>query len=234
METRAAWAATVAVVAVTAMTGCRGGETSAVPATASPHGEQSGSASTSPGHTARQLAGALIEPPAGAVAVSRGSGPFETVTKKLSGGAPPVTGDLSCGGPGRTGINVAGSAPSAFVSFAQVGRSPSELLVAASGPAAEQAVAQPIPRACRTVKARAGGTTITAKVISDQPLDIGDGGRIVQTDEVTGGTRLRAWQVLFTGSGYLGTTELVGTNVTRADAVRLARQAYRKAHAALE
>lgn len=240
METRTARAAIVVVVAVTALTGCRDGDKKiAAPTTASPRGGQSGSASAtsasaSPSYTARQLAGALIKPPAGAAAISKGSGRYETVIKKFSGGARPATGDLSCGGVGRTGINVAGSVPSAFVSFAEVGRSPSELLIAASGPAARQVVTQSVPQACRTVRAQMGGTAITATVISDEPLDIGDGGRIIRTDEVTSGTRLRSWQVLFTGPGYLGTTGVVGANVTRTAAEGLARQAYRKANAALK
>jgi hypothetical protein len=218
------------------LTGCHGGDGKNA---ASPRGGKSGSASAtpasaSPSYTARQLAAALIKPPAGAAAISTGSGPYATVLKKLSGGAPAATGDPSCGGIGRTGTDVVASVPSAFVSFAQVGRSPSELLAAASPPAAEQAITQPLPRACRTVKARVGGTTVTATVISDEPLKIGDGGRIIRTDEVTGGTRLRLWQVLFTGPGYLATTDIAGTNVTRADAVNLARQAYRRASATLK
>lgn len=237
MGTRAARAAIVAVVAVT---GCHGGgQKSAAPTTASPHGGLSGSPSAtsapaSPGYTARQFADALIKPPAGATAVVRVSGPLKTVLKKLSAGALPVTGDLPCTKIGSLDINVIGSEPSAFVSFPQVGRTPSELLTAASGPAAKQAVTQPIPRACRTTKIHVGRIAVTIKMISDEPLDIGDGGRIIQTEQVTGGTRLRSWQVLFTAPGYLATIDLVGTNATRADAESLARQAYRKADATLK
>jgi hypothetical protein len=239
MGTRATRAAIVVTVAVAASAGCHGGGgKSAAPTAAPPHGGRIGSASAtpasaSPRYTARQLADALIKPPAGAAAISKGSGPYETVIKKLSGGAPQATGDPSCQGMGRTAIDLTGSMPSAFVSFAQVGRSPSEVLVAVPDPVAEQAVTQPIPRACRTVKASAAGTTVTATVVSDEPLDIGDGGRIIRTDQVTGGTRLRSWQVFFTGPGYLADIDVVGANVTRADAETLARQAQRRASTAL-
>ncbi|WP_329261159.1 hypothetical protein OG417_25770 [Actinoallomurus sp. NBC_01490] len=239
MGTSATRAAIVVMVAVAASASCHGGgEKSAAPTTASPHGGRSGSASAtpasaSPRYTARQLAGALIKPPAGAAAISKGSGPYETVIKKLSGGAPQATGNPSCDAMGRTGIDVTGSMPSAFVSFAQVGRSPSEVLVAVPDPVAEQAVTQPVPQACRTIKARAAGTTVTATVVSDEPLHIGDGGRIIRTDQVTGGTRLRSWQVFFTGPGYLANIDVTGTNVTRADAETLARQAQRRASTTL-
>ncbi|MFB9833865.1 hypothetical protein [Actinoallomurus acaciae] len=239
MRTRAAQAAAVAVVTVTAVTGCHGGGRSgAAPTTASPHDGLGGSpsatpTSASPGYTARQLANALIEPPAGATATVRTSGPLTTVLKKLSAGAPPVTDELPCTRVGPLDIKDIGSKPSAFVSFPQVGRSPSELLTAVPGQPAEQAITQPVPRACRTIETRVGRVPVTVKMVSDEPLDIGDGGRIIQTDQVTGGTRLHSWQVLFTGPGYLAAIELVGPKVTRADAESLARQAYRKAHATL-
>jgi hypothetical protein len=76
--------------------------------------------------------------------------------------------------------------------------------------------------------------TITAKVVSDEPYDLGDGGRINQTDETGGGMRLRSWQISFAGPGYFALSDVGGVDVTKAEAERLARQAYRKASATLK
>lgn len=235
MGTRAGRTAIAAVVVMTVLAGCDPGPEKAAPAAGTP--SRSASATPAKNYTAEQLKKALITPPKGAMAVKTGSGPFDKVLAKFSGGAErPPEEDSSCGTGTLSGTELeqTASVPSAFVSFAQIGRSASVLLVAMPGPQARQAATEPVPQACRSVKARMGGTTVTSKVVLDEAVGIGDGGRIVRSDETTGGLRLRSWQVTFAGPAYLAVTSVIGENLGRTDAERFARQAYRKSSSTLK
>jgi hypothetical protein len=235
METRAGSTAIAAVVVMTVLAGCDPGPEKAAPAADTP--SRSASATPAKNYTAAQLKKALITPPKGAMAVTKGSGSFDKVIAKFSGGAEqPAEEDSSCGTGTLSGTELkqVASVPSAFVSFAQIERNSSVLLVAMPGPLARQAATEPVPQACRSTKTRVGGTTITSKVVLDEAVDIGDGGRIVRNDEMSGGVPLRSWQVTFAGPGYVAMTDVTGDNIGRADAERFARQAYRKASSTLK
>lgn len=228
-----------AVVVVMALAGCRSGEKEKAEPTG---GSASGGTSATPSpsvavknYTAKQLAKALITPPTGAAAVRSASGSYADVLAKQSEGAPKAgaIGDSACGAPGKAEMKQFLKMPSAFVDFAQVERSTSVQLLAAPGEPERQEALAPMPKECRSVKARIGGKTFTSKVVTDEPFDLADGGRIRRTDEVSGGIKLHSWDVAFVGPGYLATCAVLGTHVTRADAERLARQEYRKAKATL-
>lgn len=239
MEKTRAHVAVVGAVVVAALAGCRGGAgNTATTKAGSPRGGQDTPTPSvrQKNYTAGQLMGALIDPPAGASYTKRGSGPYDEVLKKFSGGGTEehaTEEGSSCGVNSRVDSALMKSVPSAFVSFTQGERSLSVLLVAAPGAEAKQTAIEPIPQACRSTKVRVSGTTITTKVVSDEPFAIGDGGRITRTDQVSDGVPLRSWGITFLGPGYLAMTGVDGVNVTRADAERLARQEYRKASAAL-
>jgi hypothetical protein len=228
-----------AVVVIMALAGCRSSEKEKAAPT---EGSASGGTSATPtpsavvkNYTAKQLAKALITPPAGAAAVRRVSGSYADVLAKQSGGAPKggASGDSACGALGKAEMKQLQKMPSAFIDFAQLERSTSAQLLAAPGEPDRQAALAPIPKECRSAKARMGGTTFTSKVVTDEPFDLADGGRIRRTDEVSGGMKLRSWDVTFVGPGYVAICGVFGTHVTRADAERLARQEYRKAKATL-
>ena len=228
-----------AVVVVMALAGCRSGEKEKAAPTG---GSASGDASATPSpsaavknYTARQLAKALITPPAGAAAVRRASGSYADVLAKQSEGAPKAgaSGVSACGALSKAEMKQFQKMPSAFIDFAQLERSTSVQLLAAPGELDRQAALAPMPEECRSTKARMGGTTFTSKVVTDEPFDLAEGGRIRRTDEVSGGTKLHSWDVTFVGSGYVATCAVFGTHVTRADAERLARREYRKAAATL-
>jgi hypothetical protein len=239
MGKRKPHAAVAGVVVMTSLAGCQGGaRNTPTPVAGSPRGGQETSAPSvrEKNYTAGQLENALINPPTGATYTKRGSGPYDKVLKKFSGGGTSENvkeEGSSCGVNSRDDSKLFGSVPSAFVSFTQGERSLSVVLVAAPGAEAKQAAIEPIPKACRSTRIRVGGTTITTTVVSDEPFAIGDGGRISRSDEVSDGLRLRSWEVTFAGPGYLAMTSVNGLNITRADAERLARQAYRKTSATL-
>jgi hypothetical protein len=113
-------------------------------------------------------------------------------------------------------------------------RSSSVMLLADPDSLGKQAITEPTPQECRTTRSRMGGMTLTVKVISDEAFDLGDGGRIIRTDQTDGVTRLRMWEATFAGPGYVAMCDVFGEHVTRADVERLARQEYRKATAALK
>jgi hypothetical protein len=229
--------AMVAAAVMTVFAGCdTGSGTTAKPAADTTSGSPSASAAPAKNYTAEQLKKALIKPPAGAMDTMTGSGSYDKVLKKFSGAdAPELNEDQSsCDSLSHAELKEVASTPSAFVSFAQLERYSSVLLVAIPGSEAKQAVAEPVPEGCRTTKTKVGGTTVTAKVVSDEAFDLGDGGRIVRTDQRTGGVRLRSWQITFAGPGYLAMTDVTGDSVTRADVERLARQAHGKASSTLK
>ena len=238
MGSRTVRAAIAAAAVMTVFTACDPGPgKTAKPTVDTTSGSPTASATPVRNYTAAQLKKALIKPPAGAMATRMGSGSYDKVLAKFSGhDAPKLTDDhSSCGSLSRTDLKQLATTPSAFVSFAQVERSSSVLLVAIPGSEAKQAAAEPVPAACRTSKAKVGGTTVTAKVVSDEAFGIGgDGGRIVRTDETSGGVRLRLWDITLAGPGYLAMTEVVGESVTRADVERLARQVHSKASSTLK
>jgi hypothetical protein len=228
-----------AAVVVMALAGCRSVEKEKAAPTG---GSVSGGTSATPSpsatvknYTAKQLAKALITPPAGAAAIRRASGSYADVLAKQSEGAPKdgASGDSACRALSKADMKQFQKVPSAFVDFAQLERSTSVQLLAAPGGLDRQAALTPIPKECRSAKARIGGTTFTSKVVTDEPFDLADGGRIRRTDEVSGGMKLHSWDVTFVGPGYVATCAVFGTHVTRADAERLARQEYSKAKATL-
>ena len=237
MGSRTVRTAVAAAAVMTVFTACDPGPGD----TAKPAGDttsESSTASAAPvkDYTAAQLKKALIKPPAGAMDTMTGSGSYDKVLQKFSGvDAPELTdGQSSCDSLSRADLKQLASTPSAFVSFAQMERYSSVLLVAIPGSEAKQAAAEPVPEACRTTKTKVGGTTVTAKVVSDEAFDLGDGGRIVRSDETSGGIRLRSWQITFAGPGYLAMADVTGDSVSRTDIERLAQQAYRKASSTLK
>jgi hypothetical protein len=240
MRTKSAAAAIIAATAMMAQTGCDTGgrhqdEAEARSSAAGRSASPTASASPSVRYTAEQLKRALIEPPAGATNVKSGSGTADTVLARYLGpsASPVVTDTPDCAAPGLAGGRAAGPAPAAFLTFT-AGETFSDVLLAATEDAkAKQLATQAMPKACRSTKAHAGGTTITATVVSDDPFPIGEGGRIRETDQMSGGTRIRVWDIAFTGPGYIAFCDVGGLNVARADAERLARQLYRKASATL-
>jgi hypothetical protein len=227
--------AIAATVAMTLLAGCDdGGEKKAAPAPRTPAG--SSPATTVPAwkYTADRLKSALIKPPARASDIKTASGPFNEVLDKFAGGSREEVKqeEPACGSQADIKNAPGSNAPSAFVDFAEVEISSSVLLIASAGEATP--TFGPAPKECRTTKSHIGGTTVTSKVIYDKPIDIGDGGWVTGTDQLTGGDRVRSWQVDFIGPGYVATTTVIGFHVTRADAERLARQVFRKASATLE
>jgi hypothetical protein len=230
--------AVVAAAVMTVFAGCETGSGDpAKPAADTTSGSPSASAAPAKKYTAGQLKKALIKPPAGAMAIRTGSGSWNKVLAKYVGGDEAELTEIkpACDSISHADLKKLVSTPSAFVSFAQIERSSSVLLVGIPSAEAKQAAIGPVPEACRTTKAEVGGSTLTTKVVSDEAFDLGDGGRIVRTDQTGGGVRLRTWQITFAGPGYLAMTDITGNgSVTRADAERLARQAYRKASSTLK
>jgi hypothetical protein len=227
-----------AVVVVMALAGCRSVEEKAAPTRGSVSRGTSATLSPSAAvknYTAKQLAKALITPPAGAAAIRRASGSYADVLAKQSEGAPKdgASGDSACRALSKAEMKQFQKVPSAFVDFAQLERSTSVQLLAATGEPDRQAALAPMPKECRSTKARMGGTTFTSEVVTDEPFDLADGARIRRTDEVSGGMKLRSWDVTFVGPGYIAVCDVFGTHVTRADAERLARQEYSKVKATL-
>jgi hypothetical protein len=227
-----------AVVVVMALAGCQSGEKKTAP-TRGPVSRSTG-VTPSPStavktYTAKQLAKALINPPADAAAIRRASGSYADVLAKQAGGAPKdgTSGDSTCGGAGKADMKQFQKVPSAFIDYAQLERSSSVQLLAAPTELDQQAALAPMPKECRFTRARIGGTTVTSKVVTDEPFDLADGGRIRRTDEVSGGMKTRSWDVTFAGPGYVAMCGVFGTHVTRADAERLARQEYKKVKATL-
>jgi hypothetical protein len=223
----------VAAVVITAVAGCQGEKADTTAAAPSPSPSASPSVKS---YTAKQLKSALIDPPAGAAAVRTGSGSFTKVLKKLSRGAgmDDATGDSACGELGGDDLKQLESMPTAFVDFAQVGRSSSVLLLADPRSLGKETIKEPVPQACRSTKSRVGGTTITAKVVSDEAFDLADGGRIVRTDQTDGVARLRVWEISYAGPGYVVLCDVLGEHVTRADAERLAHKQFSRLSATLK
>jgi hypothetical protein len=217
----------IAGLAVTAPAGCRSTERASPPAHPRTTARTPGPSAPAKRYTAAQLAKALITPPSGAAAVHRSSGPLADLIAEQSKGAP--TGVSACGRPGDRFQR----APSAFVDFAQVERGSLVQLLAIPGEPDRRTALTPIPAACRSIKARAGGTTYTAKVVTDEPFDLADGGRIRGTDQRSHGISLHTWDVTFIGPGYVAICGVFGPHATRAEAERLARQEHRKAAATL-
>ena len=233
MGVRTVRSAVIAAVVITALAGCQGEKEKAATTAATPKSSASASASVK-SYTAKQLKGALIDPPAGAEEVRTGSGSFAKVLKKITEGTGDVTDDSACGELSKGDLKQLQSMPTAFVDFAQINRSSSVMLLADPDSLGKQAITEPTPQECRTTKSRMGGMTLTVKVVSDEAFDLGDGGRIIRTDQTDGVTRLRMWEATFAGPGYVATCDVFGEHVTRGDVERLARQEYRKASAALK
>jgi hypothetical protein len=225
----------VVAVGIMALAGCQGEEEKVTTTAATPSSSPSASASAK-SYTAKELKGALIDPPAGAEQVRTGSGSYTKVLKKLSEGigSDDTTDEPACGELTSGDLKQMQSMPTAFVDFAQIERSSSVLLLADPSSLGKKAVTDPVPQACRSVKSRVGGTTITSKVVSDESFDFADGGRISRTDQTDGTLRLRVWEATFAGPGYVAMCSVVGEHVTRADVERLARQEYGKASATLK
>jgi hypothetical protein len=237
MGSKAVRTAIAGAAVMTVFTGCDPGpKDTAKPAADTTSGSPSVSAAPAKNYTAGQLKKALIKPPAGAMETTTGSGTYDKVLAKFSGGAASelTEEESSCDSPGSGEFKEVAAVPSAFVSFAQLKGFSSVLLIGIPGGEAKQAAAEPVPEACRNIKTKVGGTTMTSKVVSDEAFDIGDGGRIVRSDETSDGVRLRSWQITFAGPGYLAMTDITGDSVTRADAEHLARQAYSKASSTLK
>jgi hypothetical protein len=233
MGARTVRSTVIAAVVITALAGCQGEKEKAATTAATPKSSASASPSVK-SYTAKQLKGALIDPPAGAEAVRTGSGSFAKVLKKITEGTGDVTDDSACDELSKGDLKQLQSMPTAFVDFAQINRSSSVMLLADPDSLGKQAITEPTPQECRTTKSRMGGMTLTVKVVSDEAFDLGDGGRIIRTDQTDGVTRLRMWEVTFAGPGYVAMCDVFGEHVTRGDAERLAQQEYRKASAALK
>ena len=237
MGSRTVRTAVASAAVMTVFTACDPGPgDTAKPAAETTSGSPTASAAPAKNYTAGQLKKALIKPPAGAMDATTGSGAYDKVLAKFAGGAASELAEdqSSCDSLSQADLKQLATTPSAFVSFAQMERYSSVLLVAIPGSEAKEAATEPVPEACRTTKTKVGGTTVRAKVVSDEAFAIGDGGRIVRTDETSGGIRLRSWQITFAGPGYLAMTDVTGEHVTRADVERLARQAHSKASSTLK
>ena len=192
-------AAVVVALVMTTVAGCDDGGKTGTPTTRSlplhRPGSSAASTPTVPIPTEKQLRQALIQPPAGAVGVTRASGRADTLLARIGArrASNVVTQSPDCLAPGSGYRQALGSTPAAYLSYGGVGAYSTVLLFATSEAKARQAVTRGVPEECRSVKASAGGTTMTATVVSDDPLDLGEGGRIAKIDEVTGGVRLHVW-----------------------------------------
>ncbi|WP_433183637.1 hypothetical protein [Actinoallomurus sp. CA-150999] len=232
-------AVVVAGLVMTAAAGCDGGGKNGTPTTGSlpQHRPGSPAASTpSVRYTAEQLERALIKPPADATNVKTESGVADTVLSRLGESGPsaaagtPAPGCMARGPAGRWAV---GRTPVAFLSFGRGETFSTVLLSASSDAQTRRFLTQALPKTCRSVRTNVGGTSTTATIVADDPYAIGEGGRVRETDETTGGVRLRVWEVDFVGAGYLASCQVGGLNATRAEAERLARQTYGKAGATL-
>lgn len=238
MGIRTAGVVIAATVAMTLLSGCDdGGGKKAAPATSTPAASSPATTTLALKYTAEQLKDALIEPPAGAGDVKTASGTFDEVLGTFSDGEPAeeVTadpGDASCGPQGDLDDFPESTTPAASLDFAQIEITSSVLLTARAGEG--KPGFRPMPKACRTMKSRVGDDTITTKIFYEKPVDIGDGGWVTGTDQLTGGDVIRSWEVVFVAPGYRASATVFGSHVTRADAERLARRVFRKASATLK
>ncbi|MEV5752003.1 hypothetical protein AB0L00_29650 [Actinoallomurus sp. NPDC052308] len=240
MRVKTAAAAIIVATAMMAQTGCDStgghGKVSKVGQTPAPGaGSTAASASPSARYTAEQLKRALIDPPAGATRVRTESGPADTVITGFgaTGATAAVTAAPGCTASGPAGLGAATRTPTALMSFTQGQTFTTVMLSAVSDAQARQRATRPFPKACRSFKATAGGTTMSARTVTDDPYTLGEGGRIREMDETTSGVHVHLWNIVFLGPDYAASCEADGLDVTRADAERLARQAYRKASATL-
>ncbi|MFL6051957.1 MAG: hypothetical protein ACJ72W_03415 [Actinoallomurus sp.] len=238
MRTQAAATAIIAATVMVAQAGCDSSgshdKTSKAGATPTPRAAST-SSSPSVRYTAEQLKRAVIDPPADATHVKTESGTADTVITRFgaTGATAAVTAAPGCITSGPAGLGAAGRTPTALVSFTRGQTFTAVMLFAVSDAQARQRATRPLPKACRSFKATAGGTTMSAKTVTDDPYTLGNGGRIHEMDETTSGVHVHLWNIVFFGPGYAASCEVDGLNATRADAERLARQTYRKASATL-
>jgi hypothetical protein len=185
-------------------------------------------------HTAEELKKALIALPTGATNAISESGTYDKLLGKFG------IGDFISAGVkldkpqcARATPKMLGRAPMAFVSFAQGSKFTGEYLTSISDAIAERVATAKTPAACRSVTLRWKKSTETIKVLSDDPVAIGKGGRIKEEVDTMQGQSDHSWTVYFYGPGYTGNVDMAGNGTTRAEVLAQARLAYEKASATL-
>jgi hypothetical protein len=93
-------------------------------------------------------------------------------------------------------------------------RSSSVMLLADPDSLGKQAITEPTPQECRTTRSRMGGMTLKVKVISDEAFDLGDGGRIIRTDQAIRGEYPAAEHRPVTGAALGGWRQGFLSNIT--------------------
>jgi hypothetical protein len=129
------------------------------------------------------------------------------------------------------GLIAAGNtAPTAMTSFGRSnGHTATQVLMALPAAAAERQLKLSVPAQCREFASRTGNQTSRHRVAEFPAGGIGLGSRTVGVASTTGAARVKTWYVVARGQGYLSTVSLYGAAATRAEAERLARQAYEQA-----
>jgi hypothetical protein len=130
-----------------------------------------------------------------------------------------------CAGDGQKGASAAAS-PSP-------GGKGAGASVSAGDAIAERVATHETPAGCRSITLRWKVKTETVKVLSDEPADIGKGGRIKEMEDTDQGRSDRTWTVTFYGPGYTGNSGMAADGTTRAEVLSQARLAYEKAGATL-
>ncbi|MCW2946089.1 MAG: hypothetical protein JWR24_2806 [Actinoallomurus sp.] len=122
------------------------------------------------------------------------------------------------------------SAPSALVAFAKgQGQSVTETLMAVGPAVAAQQVGVRVPAGCRTFRVKVGGHWAANTVVEAAGARIGEGSRTAGVSTTVGNATVKTWFVVLRSRGYLATITLYGAGATRAEAERLAGQAYQQA-----
>jgi hypothetical protein len=122
------------------------------------------------------------------------------------------------------------SAPAAIMSLAKSdGQKVTEMLIRVAAGTADREVNVRVPPDCRRFRARVDDQWSDHYVVEATRGRLGDGSRTVGMSTTSGTSHVKTWYVVLKSRGYLATITLYGPDVTRAEAEKIARQAYDQA-----
>jgi hypothetical protein len=133
----------------------------------------------------------------------------------------------ACAGATLTGFNadaLAGS-PAAAVTFMVARNAVSEVIVASSGTAAADALADQFTKRCASYRETIDGRTFRYSVHESAIRGIGRQARVLHV-KTTGAVKNNQWSLIYRGPGFVGSVTVVGPNASELAVRQLARQAY--------
>jgi hypothetical protein len=133
----------------------------------------------------------------------------------------------ACTGATLTGFNavaLAGS-PAAAVTFRVARNAVSEVIVASSGPAAANALADQFSKRCSSYRETIDGRTFRYSVHESAIKGVGRQAQVLHVN-TTGAVKNNQWSLIYRGPGFVGSVTVVGPNASQLAVRQLARQAY--------